>query len=95
MSLFGFLTLLLIAAICGAIGQAIVGYSGGGCLLSAGIGLVGAFAGYLLARLIGLPPLFVIRIDGQPFPVVWSIIGSIIFVAITAAANGSRRGIRY
>lgn len=95
MTLLGFLLLLLIAAICGAIGQAIVGYSVGGCLLSAGIGLIGAFTGYLLASALGLPPLWVISIEGQPFPVIWSIIGSVIFVAIAAAVNRGRASASY
>ena len=36
MSLIGFLILLVIAAICGAIGQALVGFSRGGCRILPG-----------------------------------------------------------
>ena len=42
MTLFGFLILLLIAAICGGIGQAIAGYDLGGCLVSIVVGFIGA-----------------------------------------------------
>jgi uncharacterized membrane protein YeaQ/YmgE (transglycosylase-associated protein family) len=84
MSLLGFVVLLLIAAICGAIGQAIVGYSVGGCLLSSIIGLVGAFIGSWLATRLNLPELLAINIDGQPFPIVWSIAGSAILVGIAS-----------
>ncbi|MGD8626161.1 MAG: GlsB/YeaQ/YmgE family stress response membrane protein [Anaerolineae bacterium] len=84
MSLLGFLVLLLIAAICGAVAQFLVGYSVGGCLISSVIGLVGAFLGNWLARQFGLPTLLTINIDGQPFPIVWSILGSVILVAIAA-----------
>lgn len=84
MSVLGFLVLLLIAAICGAIGQALVGYSVGGCLISSAIGLVGAFLGSWLATQLSLPELLTVNIDGQPFPVLWSIIGSAILVAIAA-----------
>jgi uncharacterized membrane protein YeaQ/YmgE (transglycosylase-associated protein family) len=76
MSLVGFLVLLVIAAIAGSLGQAIAGYSVGGCLVSIIIGFIGAYLGLWLAQQLGLPELFTINIDGQPFPVVWSIIGS-------------------
>ena len=84
MSLLGLLVLVVIAAVCGAIGQALVGYSVGGCLISAVVGLVGAFLGHLLAGQLGLPTLLAINIGGQPFPIIWSIIGSVILVAIAA-----------
>jgi len=82
MTLWSFLILLLVAGICGAIGQAIAGYSRGGCLVSIALGFIGALFGMYLARLLGLHELFAVRIAGQTFPVVWSIIGSAIFVAI-------------
>jgi uncharacterized membrane protein YeaQ/YmgE (transglycosylase-associated protein family) len=84
MSLLGFVVLLIIAAICGAIGQAIVGYSAGGCLFSSLIGLVGAYLGSWLATQLNLPELLTVHIDGQPFPIVWSIAGSAILVAIAS-----------
>jgi uncharacterized membrane protein YeaQ/YmgE (transglycosylase-associated protein family) len=84
MSLLGFLILLVIAAICGAIAQVLVGYSVGGCLLSSVVGVVGAFLGNWLARQLGLPTLLAINIDGQPFPIIWSIAGSVILVALAA-----------
>lgn len=82
MSLLGFLLLLVIAAVCGAIGQTLAGYSLGGCLVSAVVGLIGAFLGWWLATQFGLPPILVVNIDGQPFPIVWSIIGSAIFALV-------------
>ena len=51
MSLVGFLILLLIAAVAGALGQALAGYSVGGCLASILIGFVGAA---LLSFIFGL-----------------------------------------
>jgi hypothetical protein len=35
-----------------------------------------------LARLAGLPELLSLRFGDQPFPVVWSIIGAALFVAV-------------
>lgn len=85
MSFFGFLLLLLIAAICGGIGQSISGYSFGGCLISAGVGFIGAIIGKWIAAELGLPELWTIEVNGQPFPVVWSIIGASLFTAILGA----------
>ena len=79
MTLMGFLVLLLIAAICGGIGQSLAGYDLGGCLVSIIVGFIGAYIGLWLAAKMGLPRLFEISIDGKPFPVVWAVIGSAIF----------------
>ncbi|HUY92363.1 MAG TPA: GlsB/YeaQ/YmgE family stress response membrane protein [Pirellulales bacterium] len=82
MSITGFLILLLIAAICGSLAQAIVGYSRGGCLVSAALGLIGALIGNWLASVLGLPYGLEVTIDGQEFPVLWSILGASLFVAV-------------
>ena len=82
MDLISLLILLLIAGICGALGQAIAGYSRGGCLVSIALGFIGALLGMWLASALGLPELFSINIGGRAFPIIWSIIGSAIFVAI-------------
>jgi uncharacterized membrane protein YeaQ/YmgE (transglycosylase-associated protein family) len=82
MSLIGFLILLVIAAVCGSIGQALAGYSRGGCLVSIAVGFIGAFLGMWLSGLLGLPELFAITIEGESFPVLWSIIGSTLFMVI-------------
>jgi uncharacterized membrane protein YeaQ/YmgE (transglycosylase-associated protein family) len=79
MTLMGVLILLLIAAVAGAIGQAIAGYSLGGCLVSSAVGLIGALVGGWIAGATGLPELFVIQIGTWPFPVVWAIIGATLF----------------
>jgi uncharacterized membrane protein YeaQ/YmgE (transglycosylase-associated protein family) len=84
MSLLGFLVLLLIAAICGAIAQAIVGYSVGGFLLSSLVGIIGALLGFWLARQLNLPLVLTISVQGQRFPVIWSIIGASLFVGLVA-----------
>ena len=84
MTLIGFLVLLLIAAICGAIGQSLAGYDLGGCLVSIIVGFIGAYIGMWIAGKFGLPVLFTITIQGQPFPVVWSVIGSAVFTLIVA-----------
>ena len=80
--LIPFLLLLLIAGICGAIGQAITGYSHGGCLVSIALGFIGALLGSWLARQFGLPELVALPVAGMKFPIVWSIIGAALFVAV-------------
>ena len=90
MTLFDLLILLLVAGICGALGQAIAGYSRGGCLVSIALGFVGALIGMWLARMMGLPELFPVQIGGTSFPIVWSIIGSCLFVAVITLITRSR-----
>lgn len=92
MTLLGFIVLLIIAAIAGALGQAISGYSLGGLLVSIVVGLIGALIGWWLAGALGLPELFVVNVDGQAFPVVWAIIGSALFALIVGLL--SRRRVR-
>lgn len=93
MTLASLLILLLIAALCGAIGQSIAGYSLGGCLASMVVGLLGAFIGTWLANETGLPALFVIDVGGQPFPVVWAVIGSFLFALVVGLLTRGRRRI--
>ncbi|MGF1521185.1 MAG: GlsB/YeaQ/YmgE family stress response membrane protein [Leptolyngbyaceae cyanobacterium] len=92
MSLIDLLLLLIVAGICGGLGQAIVGYSRGGCLGSIVLGFIGALLGTWLARELQLPEFLVVNVgDGVVFPIVWSIIGSIIFVAALSLFTRPRR----
>ena len=84
MTLVGFLVLLLIAAVCGAIGQSLAGYNLGGCLVSIIVGFIGAYLGIWLAGKMGLPEIFALSIEGKSFPIVWAIIGSAVFTLIMA-----------
>lgn len=90
MSLLGLIILLIIAAVAGSLGQAIAGYSPGGCLVSAVVGFIGAFLGLWLSRELGLPAPFTITVDGEPFPILWSIIGSALFTAVLGLISGRR-----
>ena len=90
-SLEGLLILLVIAAVCGAIGRAIAGGTHGGCLVSIALGFIGALLGSFLAHSLKLPELFVITVGREHFPVVWSIIGAALFVAIVHLVSGGRR----
>jgi uncharacterized membrane protein YeaQ/YmgE (transglycosylase-associated protein family) len=74
--------LLAVAGICGALGQAISGYSAGGLLASIALGFIGALLGVWIARLANLPELFALQVGSVTFPIIWSIIGATIFIAL-------------
>ena len=82
MTLLDLLLLLIVAGVCGSLGQAIVGYSRGGCLVSIALGFIGALFGVWLARVLHLPELFSVQIGTTSFPIIWSIVGSALFVAV-------------
>jgi len=91
MDLSQLIVLLIVAGICGALGQAITGYSRGGCLVSIALGFIGAVIGMWLARVMHLPELFAVQIGSTNFPIVWSIIGSALFVAVITLLTRRRQ----
>jgi uncharacterized membrane protein YeaQ/YmgE (transglycosylase-associated protein family) len=91
MSLVDFILLLIVAGVVGSIGQAIAGISRGGCIVSIVLGFIGALIGWWLKRLIGLPEPFMLHIGGTDFPLLWSIIGATLFVAVIGLIT-RRRG---
>lgn len=84
MTLMEILILLLIAAVCGGIGQSLAGYDLGGCLVSIVVGFIGAYIGLWLAGKFHLPRFFEITVGGKSFPIIWAVIGSAIFTLIVA-----------
>jgi uncharacterized membrane protein YeaQ/YmgE (transglycosylase-associated protein family) len=90
MSLSALLLLLLIAAIAGSLGQALSGYSLGGCLMSIVVGFIGALLGLWLARQLGMPEPFLLTIGGESFPLLWAIIGSALFSGVLGALSTRR-----
>ena len=94
MTILGFLLLLLIAAICGAIGQSLAGYSMGGCIVSIVVGFIGAWIGLWIADEFNMPLFWIINIQGQAFPIVWAIIGSTILSVIAGLIGRGMRGDR-
>ncbi len=90
MTIGGLFILLLIAAICGGVAQSLVGYSRGGCLASIVVGYIGALLGWWIADSLNLPLLLQVNIQGQRFPVIWSIVGGVLFVAGINLISGRR-----
>jgi uncharacterized membrane protein YeaQ/YmgE (transglycosylase-associated protein family) len=91
LTLPGLVVLIIIAAICGAVGRALAGGARGGLIVSTAIGFIGALLGPWVARQFHLTEPFVLRVSGYSFPIVWSIIGSALFVALLHLLSGRRR----
>ena len=60
--------------------------------MSIAVGFIGALLGAWIARGVGLPDLLVIQVDSVAFPVVWSIIGAVLFVALVGMLTPRRAG---
>jgi uncharacterized membrane protein YeaQ/YmgE (transglycosylase-associated protein family) len=94
MTVLQFVLYFAVAGIAGAIGQALAGYSRGGCLVSIALGFVGALLGSWLARVLGFSEFLLIRIGSESFPLVWSILGATLFVALVGLMTRSRTRVR-
>ena len=91
MTLVGFLVLLMVAGVCGIIAEGLVGYSPGGCLVAAGVGLIGAFVGTSVANRFGLPGILVLDLEGGSLDVVWTILGAMLFLIPVALIRAALR----
>ncbi len=91
MTVVDFLLLLLVAAIVGAIGQAIAGYSTPGCLMSVVIGFVGALIGHWIQRQFHLPAFIApVKVAGTSFYPIWSVLGAALLVLVLRLVLGRR-----
>lgn len=90
MTITDLIILLIVAGICGSIGRAISGYSHGGCLVSIALGFIGALIGGWLAHWLGWHELILLPIGKTTFPIIWSIIGSALFVAVISLISRNR-----
>jgi uncharacterized membrane protein YeaQ/YmgE (transglycosylase-associated protein family) len=78
----GIVVLLIIAAVCGGLGRAIAGGAKGGLVRSIALGFIGAWVGSFLAHRFSLPDVLAVSIEGHSYPVLWSIAGAALFVAV-------------
>jgi uncharacterized membrane protein YeaQ/YmgE (transglycosylase-associated protein family) len=90
LTLQGLVVLIVIAAICGSIGKALAGGSRGGIITSTALGFIGALLGPWVAGLLNLSEPFVLQLSGQSFPILWSVIGAALFVALLHLVSGRR-----
>ena len=63
MTILEFVILLVVAAVCGMIGQALAGTGRGGLLASIALGFIGALLGTWIARALNLPAKPSIKVD--------------------------------
>jgi len=78
-----FVVLAVVAAIAGAIGEALAGYSLGGCLVSAVIGYVGALIGFWVETQFKInDPLNITIAGDHQFPFVFAVLGSLLLTLI-------------
>ena len=91
LTLVQFLFLMIVATLCGAIGQALAGYSFVGYLIAAIVGFVGALIGVWLARYLHLPEVLPLRIGRETFPLWWAIVGSVLFASLVSLLSRRQR----
>lgn len=84
----GLIVLIVIAAICGAIGKALAGGVRGGLIASIALGFIGALIGPWVAQQFHLAEPLMLQVSGRPFPIVWSIVGAALFVALLHLLSG-------
>jgi len=88
------IVLLLIAAVCGAVAKALAGGSRGGLVTSIALGFIGALFGPWIAHQLKLAEPLVVLVGGRPFPIVWSIVGAALVLAILHVFSRPRSRLR-
>ncbi len=91
MSVLDILILFVIAGITGSIARKLVGMDKGGCILSIVVGFIGALIGTWLARELNFPDLYSFKIRGITYPVIWSIIGAVLFTAVLSLISPKKK----
>jgi uncharacterized membrane protein YeaQ/YmgE (transglycosylase-associated protein family) len=86
-----FILAALVAIVCGTLAQITSGYSRGGWIVNLGLGFLGALAGVVLAQSFDAPEIYNLSVHGVHFPIIYSIIGSVLFVAVVRLLVKSRR----
>ncbi len=88
------LILLVIAGICGAIAELIVGFSPPGLhvmLVSIIVGVIGAFIGGWIAAMFSLPPITEIRVGNMRLNLLYTTFGSTLLLMILQALRNGRQ----
>jgi uncharacterized membrane protein YeaQ/YmgE (transglycosylase-associated protein family) len=88
------IVLIVIAAVCGAVARALAGGIQGGLVTSTAIGFIGSLLGPWLARQLKLSEPLVLHVAGRPFPILWSIIGGALCVAVLHVFSRRRSWLR-
>lgn len=90
MTLGQFIVLFIVSAIVGAIGEAIAGYSLGGCAVSAVVGFIGALIGHWLQGILKMGSLLPVTVGGRTVDIIWAVIGSALLVFLVGLVRRRR-----
>jgi uncharacterized membrane protein YeaQ/YmgE (transglycosylase-associated protein family) len=82
MGILDLVFLVVIAGVCGFIAAQLMGARRVNIILLIILGFVGALVGKLVCGYFHLPVIWQIWIGGNPFPIVWAVIGSVIVVGL-------------
>lgn len=75
---------LIVALLCGIVGQMLVGRSVGGWVVSTVVGLLGAILGTVIAAALGAPEPLAVTIGGRTTPILWTIVGAALVTLVVA-----------
>ncbi len=81
MSWTDLLLIMLVAIICGVFAQLTSRYTHGGWIVNMGLGFMGALTGVAVSRWLNAPLIYNLKTEGVDFPIMYSIIGSVFFLA--------------
>lgn len=90
MSLGEIIVYLVIALLCGLVGQLVAGRSVGGYIVTTVVGLIGALLGGFIARQLEAPEPFNVSVGGRTIPILWAIIGASLVTLVVAWAQRGR-----
>ena len=82
MGVLDFVILLVIAGVCGFLATQLMGARRVNIVVMVALGFAGALVGKLIYGYFHLPPIWVLWIGGNPFPVVWAVIGAAVVVGL-------------
>jgi uncharacterized membrane protein YeaQ/YmgE (transglycosylase-associated protein family) len=91
MSIGQWIVYLAIALFCGLVGQALVGRSIGGLIVSTAVGLIGALLGSFLARQLHAPEPLRVSVGGHAIPLLWAVIGAALVVFVVSLVQRAAR----
>jgi uncharacterized membrane protein YeaQ/YmgE (transglycosylase-associated protein family) len=91
MGIIEFAAFVVVAAVCGLLGQFLTGYSRGGCPVAFVAGFVGAVGGPWAANQLGWAEPFLVPIGEVNFPLVSSAAGALLLVVIVNLATKKRK----
>ncbi len=83
--------LLVVAVVCGALVQFLSGATRGGCPVSVGAAIIGAYAAPRIARWQGWAEPFTLELGELEFPVVWSLAGGLVLAFVVNMLSRGRR----